>query len=272
MERLDTASYLAKHRSSGEFPDEGPFSRLPLPSDAISRVIDPSEWICFPEQIVRIYLSSIEYIHIIGVGDYRYPTVYTKAFTSLDAACFWIANRPEPLSRAWLEQQGFDFINLKPVPMRHLDRMRYELFELLDIRRFRHWLATKPANTIVSRGGYVCNKCPIERYLEENGLCNLDVCRASENILSGRRQEWGGSVDINLMDTHLRQEMGWVAHFVRMIWWYEHLPDARAVETGILDTQLQATGLRYISAREALLCLDFIERWLNRGDRPLSDI
>jgi hypothetical protein len=57
-DRIDVREYLAKHRATSEFNDESPFSKLPLPNDAISKVADPQNWTCFPELIVRIYLTK----------------------------------------------------------------------------------------------------------------------------------------------------------------------------------------------------------------------
>jgi hypothetical protein len=118
MARLDTCLYLDRYKRSGEFPAEGPFSKLPLPTDALSYVKDPYEWVCFPENVVRLYLSSIDNFWIVGVGDYQYPTLYQKAFSTLDDACSWMAKRPELLSRKWLEEEEFESIMFRLIRIR----------------------------------------------------------------------------------------------------------------------------------------------------------
>jgi hypothetical protein len=115
IDRIDVREYLAKHRATAEFNDEGPFSKLPLPTNAISKVADPQNWTCFPALIVRIYLTAYEDLHVIGIGDFEYPTICTKVFETLDEACAWVASRPALLSRDWLEQEGFEFRPIKPI-------------------------------------------------------------------------------------------------------------------------------------------------------------
>lgn len=116
MPRINIQAYLLKQ--SSEFPDEGPFSKLPLPTDALSIVEDPENWICFPENIVRIYLVNYENVKVIGVGDYEHPTVCSKVFESLDDACAWIAHRPQRLSQQYLEAEEFEFNPVKPIRIR----------------------------------------------------------------------------------------------------------------------------------------------------------
>lgn len=115
MKHLNSLEYLKKYTSTSEFLNEGPFAKLPLPTDAISKVADPQNWTCFPEDIVRIYLTQYDSIHIVGIGDYKYPTVCTKVFETLDEACDWLAHRPQSLSRIELEQNGFEFEPIKPI-------------------------------------------------------------------------------------------------------------------------------------------------------------
>lgn len=113
IQRLDIREYLAKHTS--EFPDEEPFAKLPLPTGAISKVADPQNWTCFPESIVRIYFVSYENVWVIGIGDYEHSTVCTKVFATLETACAWMVHRPQLLSRARLEEEGFEFASIKPI-------------------------------------------------------------------------------------------------------------------------------------------------------------
>lgn len=112
MKHLNSLEYLKKYTSTSEFPNEEPLAKLPLPTDALSKVADPLNWTCFPEDIVRIYLTQYDSVYIVGIGDYEYPTVCTKVFETLDEACFWLAHRPQFLSRTELEQNGFEF---KPI-------------------------------------------------------------------------------------------------------------------------------------------------------------
>ncbi|MCC5640782.1 hypothetical protein LC593_34135 [Nostoc sp. CHAB 5844] len=111
--RLNIQEYLAKHKA--EFPGSKIHHELPMPTDAISVVFDSHNWTCFPENVVRIYLTKFaldDYDrHIIGVGDFKHPTVCTKLFESLDDACIFISSRPDKISREWLEQNGFEFLD-----------------------------------------------------------------------------------------------------------------------------------------------------------------
>jgi hypothetical protein len=111
MAKLNIHEYLAKYKA--EFPDNKVYYELPMPTDAISVVSDPGNWQCYPENVVRIYLTRYkeekEY-HLIGVGDFKHPTVCTNVYESLDEACSLIANRPDEISIEWLLQNGFCFL------------------------------------------------------------------------------------------------------------------------------------------------------------------
>lgn len=116
MPKLNIQEYLAKHQL--EFPGDKVISNLPLRTDAISVVSDPENWNCYPDNVVRIWLSS--FIHLgnciitVGIGDFANPTLCSKNFDSLDDACSFIANRPDEISKKWLRKQGFRFLRKPP--------------------------------------------------------------------------------------------------------------------------------------------------------------
>jgi putative transposase len=88
MAKLNIHEYLAKYKA--EFPDNKVYYELPMPTDAISVVSDPENWQCYPENVVRIYLTRYKAEkewHLIGVGDFKHPTVCTNVYESLDEAC-----------------------------------------------------------------------------------------------------------------------------------------------------------------------------------------
>ncbi|MCC5640278.1 hypothetical protein LC593_31485 [Nostoc sp. CHAB 5844] len=109
MGKLKIREYIAKY--SAEFPDGRINRELPAPTDTISVVSDPKNWHCYPENVVRIYLSSYgEEVWVVGVGDYQHPTICNLVFEELDDACSFLANRPDEISKQWLVENGFDFL------------------------------------------------------------------------------------------------------------------------------------------------------------------
>ncbi|MBD2560702.1 MULTISPECIES: hypothetical protein [Nostoc] len=114
MTKLKIQEYIAKHK--GEFPDGKIHHELPMPTDAISVVSDPQNWHCYPDNVVRIFLSSYkedgEEQYLVGVGDYKHPTICTNVYSSLDDVCSFIANRPEQISKEYLEICGFYFLEI----------------------------------------------------------------------------------------------------------------------------------------------------------------
>ncbi|WP_190945518.1 hypothetical protein [Nostoc flagelliforme] len=109
MSRLNIHEYLARHQA--EFPNSKIHHELPMPTNSISVVSDPENWHCYPQNVVRIYLTNYDENHLIGIGDFKHPTICTKLFSSLDDACSFIANHPSEISREWLDQNGFDFLD-----------------------------------------------------------------------------------------------------------------------------------------------------------------
>ncbi|MDZ8052514.1 MAG: hypothetical protein RMX63_13735 [Aulosira sp. ZfuCHP01] len=109
MVKLKTQEYIAKY--SAEFPDGRINRELPFPTDTISVVSDPKNWHCYPENVVRIYLSNYDQqVWVVGVGDYQHPTICNRVFEELDDACSFIVNLPDAISKKWLVESGFDFL------------------------------------------------------------------------------------------------------------------------------------------------------------------
>ena len=112
---LNIAKYIAKYRSEFELGNDISYN-LPSPTNALSTVTDSENWNCYPEDVIRLYLTKApwgdnlsEERWLVGFGDYGYPTICTKYYDSLDDACAFIHTRPEPISKAWLEKAGFEF-------------------------------------------------------------------------------------------------------------------------------------------------------------------
>src|SRR5689334_5288640 len=109
MPKLKIQEYIAKYKA--EFPDGKINRELPASTDSISVVSDPLNWHCYPENVVRIYLSNYgQEVWVVGVGDYQRPTICNLVFEELDEACNFIANRPDEISKQWLVENGFNFL------------------------------------------------------------------------------------------------------------------------------------------------------------------
>ncbi|MBC1218352.1 hypothetical protein GNE08_29740 (plasmid) [Trichormus variabilis ARAD] len=79
MVKLKTQEYIAKY--SAEFPDGRINRELPFPTDTISVVSDPKNWHCYPENVVRIYLSNYGCHKIIVGQTYVYCVGLSPQFS-----------------------------------------------------------------------------------------------------------------------------------------------------------------------------------------------
>ena len=116
MNRIDVLEYIQKH--GAEFGVEHPIiQHLPRETDALSKVSDPENWNCYPENVIRLYLVEYQEFGqdkrewMIGIGDFTHPTICTQVFKDLDQACAFIYLRPELLSKQWLSDRGFYFLD-----------------------------------------------------------------------------------------------------------------------------------------------------------------
>ena len=159
---------------------------------------------------------------------------------------------------------------MSKIPSVNYRRMRREFISVLNIAWFKEWLESQQPDEVVGRTGSASDKCPIERYLEEVGFCELYVCCDDERVISGRHATWWRTVDLNVASRNIRRRTGWAAHFTHIVRWYEELPSESAVESGLKEHRIRSTGFRDIRAHEAILCLEYIQRWLNGGDLPLE--
>ena len=116
MNRIDIFEYIQKHEA--EFGVGHPIIQyLPNETNALSLINDPENWKCYPGNVIRLYLSEYQEEGqqkrewMIGVGDFEHPTICTKFFMGLEPACAFMYLRPEILSKQWLREQDFYFLD-----------------------------------------------------------------------------------------------------------------------------------------------------------------
>jgi len=116
MNKIDILEYIQKYEAEFEV-GQTIIEYLPGATNALSKVVDAENWNCYPGSVIRLYLAEYQEFGqqkrewMIGIGDFEHPTVCTKLFRDLDQACAFIYLRPEFLSKQWLMEQDFYFLD-----------------------------------------------------------------------------------------------------------------------------------------------------------------